>query len=183
LVEAGHLHMYPLCKNTNMPLPSPRAATPSPTTLPKPSVKHQSLKKLTKREVLERSHADLAAARCGEEEGRFDLARRLTEVELSKRYAFIELVVGSVHAHLMFFRNGNELLGRLEAPTNDALAIGEHLRGQEAAKKVGGRVEGGCALCRVVCGWGCCASRWLLSHADYCNLNPPKPIIRATWRI
>jgi len=99
-------------------------------------VKHQALKKLTKREVLERSHAELAAARRGEEEGRFDLARKLTEVELSKRYAFLELVVGSVHAHLMFFRNGNELLGRLEGPINDALAIAEHLRGQETVRKV-----------------------------------------------
>jgi hypothetical protein len=44
------------------------------------SVRHQSLKKLTKREVLEKSHADLATARCGEEEARFELARKLTEV-------------------------------------------------------------------------------------------------------
>lgn len=43
-------------------------------------MKHQSLKKLTKREVLERSHAELATARCAEEESRFDLARKLMEV-------------------------------------------------------------------------------------------------------
>ena len=43
-------------------------------------MKHQSLKKLTKRDVLERSHADLATARRAEEEERFELARRLAEV-------------------------------------------------------------------------------------------------------
>ena len=58
------------------------------------------------------------------------------QVELSKRYSFLELVVGSVHAHLMFFRNGTELLGRMEAPINDALHIGEHLRRQETERKV-----------------------------------------------
>jgi Arf-GAP/coiled-coil/ANK repeat/PH domain-containing protein len=104
-------------------------------------MKHQSLKKLTKREVLERSHADLAAARCAEETARFDLARRIAEVELSKRYGFMELVVSSVHAHLMFFRNGSETLGRLEGPINDALAIGEALRAREAARKVCGAGE------------------------------------------
>ncbi|GBF92752.1 hypothetical protein Rsub_05121 [Raphidocelis subcapitata] len=97
-------------------------------------VKHQALKKVTKREVLERSHSDLAAARCAEEAARFDLARRIAEVELSKRYGFMELVVSAVHAHLMFFRNGSETLGRLEGPINDALAIGEALRGREAAR-------------------------------------------------
>ncbi|KIY97426.1 ADP-ribosylation factor GTPase-activating protein AGD4, partial [Monoraphidium neglectum] len=100
-------------------------------------VRHQSLKKLTKREVLEKSHADLATARCGEEEARFELARKLTEVELSKRYSFLELVVGAVHAHLMFFRNGTDLLGRLESPINDALQIGEHLRAEKVLRERG----------------------------------------------
>ncbi|KAI8476669.1 MAG: hypothetical protein J3K34DRAFT_455561 [Monoraphidium minutum] len=97
-------------------------------------MKHQSLKKQTKREVLERSHTELAIARCGEEEARFDLARRLSEVELSKRFSFLELIVGAVHAHLMFFRNGADLLGRLEGPINDALQIGEHLRREEGER-------------------------------------------------
>lgn len=44
------------------------------------SVKHQSLKKLTKREVLEKSFTDLSAARLAEEGARFELARRMQEV-------------------------------------------------------------------------------------------------------
>ncbi len=57
-------------------------------------------------------------------------------MDLAKRYAFLEMVVGSIHGHLMFFRNGHEVLAKLEAPISDALAIGEHLRGREAAAKV-----------------------------------------------
>jgi hypothetical protein len=58
------------------------------------------------------------------------------KVELSKRYSFLELVVGAVHAHLMFFRNGTDLLGRLESPINDALQIGEHLRAEKVLREV-----------------------------------------------
>lgn len=88
--------------------------------------------------MLERSHADLSAARRAEEAARFDLARRATEVELRKRYAFLEAVVGAVHAHLVFFRSGADALGRLEGPISDALQIGEHLRSREAARRVRG---------------------------------------------
>lgn len=100
------------------------------------SGKHQGLKKLTKREVLERSHADLTAARRAEEAARHELARRAAAVELRKRYAFVEAVVGAAHAHLVFFRSGADALGRLEAPISDALQIGEHLRAREAARMV-----------------------------------------------
>lgn len=75
-------------------------------------------------------------------------------MELSKRYTFLELVVGAVHAHLMFFRNGSDLLGRLEGPINDALQIGEHLRQEEGQRKVGRGGERG--LEGGVCVWFLC---------------------------
>ena len=45
-------------------------------------VKHLTLKKLSKREVVERSFGDLTVARQGADEARYDLGRRLTEVGL-----------------------------------------------------------------------------------------------------
>jgi hypothetical protein len=39
-----------------------------------------ALRKLAKRDVVERSFSDLAAARQGADEARYDLGRRLTEV-------------------------------------------------------------------------------------------------------
>jgi hypothetical protein len=51
---------------------------------PQIRVKHQKLNKVVKKEVLERSHTDLALARCTEEEARFELARRLTDVRAER---------------------------------------------------------------------------------------------------
>jgi hypothetical protein len=43
-------------------------------------LKHLALKKVTRREVLERSSSELAAARIAADEARFELARHMNEV-------------------------------------------------------------------------------------------------------
>lgn len=48
-------------------------------------VKYLALKKLTKRDVLEKSFGELAASRVAADEARFDLARRLNEVMIVMR--------------------------------------------------------------------------------------------------
>jgi hypothetical protein len=57
-------------------------------------------------------------------------------VETAKRHAFLEMVVGTVFAHTKFFEQGHLSLGRLNGATNDALAIVEHLRKEQAARLV-----------------------------------------------
>ncbi|WIA33951.1 hypothetical protein OEZ86_007046 [Tetradesmus obliquus] len=91
-------------------------------------LKHLALKKVTRRDVLERSSSELAAARIAADEARFELARHMNEVEVTKRHAFLTMVVGVVYQHLACFRQGATLLGRIEGPYSDAMAIVEHLQ-------------------------------------------------------
>lgn len=55
---------------------------------------------------------------------------------MAKRHAFLTMVVGVVAQHLVFFRQGAALLGRMEGPYSDAMAIVEHLRKEGTAKQV-----------------------------------------------
>ena len=55
---------------------------------------------------------------------------------MSKRHAFLTMVVGVVAQHLVFFRQGAALLGRMEGPYSDAMAIVEHLHKEGQAKQV-----------------------------------------------
>ncbi|KAF6255304.1 hypothetical protein COO60DRAFT_231019 [Scenedesmus sp. NREL 46B-D3] len=100
-------------------------------------LKHLALKKVTRREVLERSSSELAAARIAADESRFELAGHLNEVEATKRHAFLTMVAGVVYQHLACFRQGATLLSRIEGPYSDAMAIVEHLQregqGRQAA--------------------------------------------------
>ncbi|MCJ1423626.1 hypothetical protein MMC29_001510 [Sticta canariensis] len=56
------------------------------------------------------------AAQVQSEEARFDLARKLTEVESSQRYSFLEAMVGAMDAHLRFFQRSFEVPARLPSP-------------------------------------------------------------------
>lgn len=58
------------------------------------------------------------------------------QVEVTKRHAFLTMVVGVVAQHLAFFRQGAALLGRMEGPYSDAMAIVDHLRKEGMAKQV-----------------------------------------------
>lgn len=58
------------------------------------------------------------------------------QVEVSKRHAFLTMVVGVVAQHLVFFRQGTALLERIEGPYSDAMAIVEHLRKEGQTKQV-----------------------------------------------
>jgi hypothetical protein len=55
---------------------------------------------------------------------------------VAKRHAFLTMVVGVVAQHLVFFRQGAALLGRMEGPYSDAMAIVEHLRKEGLNKQV-----------------------------------------------
>lgn len=52
------------------------------------------------------------------EEARFDMARKLTEVESSQRYSFLEALVGAMDAHLRFFQRSFEVI----TPSSPAMA-------------------------------------------------------------
>eukprot|EP00878_Enallax_costatus_P041785 GHUV01048671.1.p1 GENE.GHUV01048671.1~~GHUV01048671.1.p1 ORF type:complete len:252 (+),score=78.86 GHUV01048671.1:281-1036(+) len=99
-------------------------------------LKHLALKKVTKRDVIDKSAAELSVARQAADEARYELARHLNTVEVQKRHAFLTMVVGVVYQHLAFFRQGSTLLGRIEGPYSDAMAIVEHVCKEGQTKEV-----------------------------------------------
>jgi hypothetical protein len=64
------------------------------------------------------------------------------QVEVTKRHAFLTMVVGVVYQHLACFRQGATLLSRIEGPYSDAMAIVEHLQREGQGRQV------------CVCVWG-----------------------------
>lgn len=73
----------------------------------------------------------------------------LLQVEVTKRHAFLTMTVGVVYQHLAFFRQGSTLLGRIEGPYSDAMAIVEHLRKEGQARQVGAGAVAGWAAAGV----------------------------------
>jgi hypothetical protein len=58
------------------------------------------------------------------------------QVEVTKRHAFLTMVVGVVYQHLACFRQGATLLSRIEGPYSDAMAIVEHLQREGQGRQV-----------------------------------------------
>lgn len=58
------------------------------------------------------------------------------QVESSKRYSFLEILVCSLFAHQSFFKAGHDMLRGFEVNVNSALEIGKHLRAEENARGV-----------------------------------------------
>lgn len=65
----------------------------------------------------------------------------ILQVEVTKRHAFLTMVVGVVYQHLACFRQGATLLGRIEGPYSDAMAIVEHLQREGQGRQVRSRAQ------------------------------------------
>jgi Arf-GAP/coiled-coil/ANK repeat/PH domain-containing protein len=61
-------------------------------------LKHLALKKVTRREVLERSSSELAAARIAADEARFELARHMNEVRGQWLNSVVEVLYSMLRA-------------------------------------------------------------------------------------
>ncbi|GFR41891.1 hypothetical protein Agub_g2678, partial [Astrephomene gubernaculifera] len=107
-----------------------------------------ALKKGTKREVLDRAHAELSTARLVAEEARFDVARRLSCVASRRRYSFLQLLLDSVGAHHAALRSGSEMLGRL-TPLGDA-ARGVVAEARAAEAEVQAQLAREAARCKAL---------------------------------
>ncbi|KAG2497400.1 hypothetical protein HYH03_004555 [Edaphochlamys debaryana] len=123
-----------------------------------------ALKKGTKREVLDRAAAEMAAARAVAEEARFDVARRLTAVEARRRYSFLQLLLDSVGAHHAALRSGSEMLGRL-TPLGDA-ARGVVAEAKAAEGEVQVKLAEEAARCKVASTAAAAAAAGAASYSD-----------------
>ena len=84
----------------------------TPSSLPsRRSVNTKVRATLWKKEDPEDSHADMVAAQAAAEEARFEVARKLTELEGRKRHEFLEALALTMDAHVKFFARGHEVGG------------------------------------------------------------------------
>lgn len=72
-------------------------------------MKYLALKKVTKKETLEKAQAEVAATRVFAEAARFLLAKKLSEVDSRKSFSFLEAMVSNFTAHAQFFAKGDAL--------------------------------------------------------------------------
>ncbi|KAK7318336.1 hypothetical protein RJT34_03035 [Clitoria ternatea] len=76
--------------------------------------KFMSLKKSTKIDIATVIEQELQDARASFEEARFNLVGALNNIEVKKRFEFLEAIAGIVDAHLRYFQQGYQLLHQME---------------------------------------------------------------------
>ncbi|GLI59448.1 hypothetical protein VaNZ11_001273 [Volvox africanus] len=129
-----------------------------------------ALKKGTRREVLDKATAELAAARLVAEEARFDVARRLAAVEARRRYSFLQLLLDSVGAHHAALRSGSEMLGRL-TPLGDT-ARGLVAEARAAEGEVQSRLSREAERCKAISEQAAALAASSLSFGDDSGHGP-----------
>lgn len=83
--------------------------------------KFLSLRKSTKMDVAASIQEELHNARSIFEQARFNLVGTLAKVDSKKRFEILEVVAGTMDAHLRYFKQGYELLHQLEPYINQVL--------------------------------------------------------------
>ncbi|CAK8579096.1 unnamed protein product [Lathyrus sativus] len=83
--------------------------------------KFMSLRKSTKVDIATVVEEELRIARTSFEEARFSLVGALNNIEIKKRYEFLEVVTGVMDAHLRYFQQGYHLLHQMEPFVNEIL--------------------------------------------------------------
>ncbi|CAL5444356.1 unnamed protein product [Camellia sinensis] len=93
--------------------------------------KYLSLRKSTRMDIaaaIEEPFQELHNARLTFEQARFNLVGALAKVESKKRFELLEIVSGTMDAHLHYFKQGYELLHQLEPYINQVLAYAQQSR-------------------------------------------------------
>ncbi|GMY15213.1 ADP-ribosylation factor GTPase-activating protein AGD1-like isoform X1 [Fagus crenata] len=90
--------------------------------------KFLSLRKSTRMDVASVIEEELHAARSSFEQARFNLLSALCNVEAKKRFEFLEAVSGMMDAHLRYFKQGYELLQKMEPFIHQVLAYAQQSR-------------------------------------------------------
>ncbi|CAL5361760.1 unnamed protein product [Camellia sinensis] len=90
--------------------------------------KYLSLRKSTRMDIAAAIEEELHNARLTFEQARFNLVGALAKVESKKRFELLEIVSGTMDAHLHYFKQGYELLHQLEPYINQVLAYAQQSR-------------------------------------------------------
>ncbi|PKA53901.1 ADP-ribosylation factor GTPase-activating protein AGD3 [Apostasia shenzhenica] len=90
--------------------------------------KYLSLKKGTRGDIATALEDELHNARSSFEQARFNLVTSLSNIEVKKRFEFLETVCGTLDAHLRYFKQGYELLQQMEPYINQAIACAQQSR-------------------------------------------------------
>ncbi|XP_045823309.1 ADP-ribosylation factor GTPase-activating protein AGD3-like isoform X4 [Trifolium pratense] len=80
-----------------------------------------SLRKSTKIDIATVVEEELKNARTSFEEARFSLVGSLNNIEVKKRFEFLEVVTGIMDAHLRYFQQGYQLLHEMEPFISEVL--------------------------------------------------------------
>ncbi|KAJ1411889.1 Pleckstrin-like proteiny domain [Sesbania bispinosa] len=83
--------------------------------------KFMSLRKSTKIDIATVIEEEMQNARTLFEEARFNLVGALNNIEVKKRFEFLEVVTGVMDAHLRYFQQGYQLLHQMEPFINEVL--------------------------------------------------------------
>ncbi|TKY60534.1 ADP-ribosylation factor GTPase-activating protein AGD3 [Spatholobus suberectus] len=83
--------------------------------------KFMSLRKSTKIDIATGIEEELRDARASFEEARFNLVGTLNNIEIKKRFEFLEAVAGIMDAHLRYFQQGYQLLHQMEPFINEVM--------------------------------------------------------------
>ncbi|XP_057417370.1 ADP-ribosylation factor GTPase-activating protein AGD1-like isoform X2 [Lotus japonicus] len=83
--------------------------------------KFMSLRKSTKIDIASVIEEELQNARTSFEEARFNLVGALNNIEVKKRFEFLEVVAGIMDAHLRYFQQGYHLLTQMGPFINEVL--------------------------------------------------------------
>ena len=83
--------------------------------------KFMSLRKSTKIDIATVIEEELKNARTSFEEARFSLVGALNNIEVKKRFEFLEVVSGIMDAHLRYFQQGYQLLHQMEPFISEVL--------------------------------------------------------------
>lgn len=76
--------------------------------------KYLGLKKFTRKEFLKKSEEELRKAKSEADQARYNMAKRLTEMELRKSHDFLLMMTSCMEAHMTFFEEGSLLFSTSE---------------------------------------------------------------------
>jgi Arf-GAP/coiled-coil/ANK repeat/PH domain-containing protein len=83
----------------------------------------------------ERGHQVMNAARSAADEARFDLARKLVEVQVESRYEFLESIASVMQAHLKYFEHGHNVVASLGPYIDETLQLASRLKSDAKSKQ------------------------------------------------
>ncbi|KAH7864933.1 hypothetical protein Vadar_000126 [Vaccinium darrowii] len=90
--------------------------------------KYLALRKSTRLDIAAAIEEELHTARSTFEQARFNLVGALAKVEGKKRFELVEVVNGTMDAHLRYFKQGYELLHQLEPYINQVTVYAQHAK-------------------------------------------------------